>query len=192
MALTAPSVEELLRIVRGHYPAGIDVYEHHQGYRNSPESRALNDARQRAVDERSQTWRELKRGFIDRYGRDQVADWTHWLDACFHFRVYTPSSTPDNKVAAVLLVSFLAPIHITYTVFERRIESGPLPARVVMGLRPETEVLTRELDREATERMQSVRIDWELLQVPVPEISTDHRAFGEATLADLLFTNDWQ
>jgi len=193
MALTVPSTEELLRTVRRYYPAGLDLYEHEEEYRNSSETRALKEARQRAFDERGQAWLELKQGFIDRYGKDQVFDWTHFgLDACFHFRVYTPSSTRGNNVAAVLFVSVLVPIHIMFTVFERRVESGPLPAGVFMGLKPETEAITHELDREAGQRMQSVRIDWQLLQVAVPEISTNHRALGKATLADLLFTDTWR
>src|SRR3954468_6611265 len=190
MAVIIPSVEELLRIVRQYYPSGLDVYEHDQEHRSSPETRALKDIWESAMEERGQAWLGLKRVFADRYGRGRVFDWTHpEMDACFRFRVYTPSSTPGDNTAAVLLVSVLAPIHVTFTVFERETESGPLPPGVFTSPRPETEAITRELDLEASERMQSARIDWKILETPVPHVSTDHRELGKATLADLLFSD---
>jgi hypothetical protein len=154
------------------------------------EIRALKESRRVAEGERGQAWSGLTHVFEMRYGRERVFDWTYLrLNSCFHVRVYTASSTPDDAAAAVLLVSVLAPVHVTFTVFERRIESGPLDPVVFTGPRPETEVLTRELDLEASERMQSALIDWKVLQTPVPEVSTAHRELGKATLADLLFSD---
>src|SRR4051812_44762381 len=126
MALSAPPVDELLRIARRYYPAGLDVYAHEHEYRGSRESLALEEVCRRAIEDRGQAWNGLTRAIADRYGRDRVFDWTYLrLDPCFKFRVYTASSTPDDAAAAVLLVSVLAPIHVTFTVFERRTESGP-------------------------------------------------------------------
>lgn len=193
MAVSVPPVEELLRIVRRYYAAGLDVFEREREYWDSPEMRALNDMRRIAWEERGEAWSGLTRVFADRYPQQKMFDWTHFaLDACFTFRVYTASTTPDNATAAVLLVSILAPVHVTYTVFERRNESGPLPHGIFTGSRPETEALTRELDLEASQRMQSVQIDWKILEAPVPEVATMHRYFGEATLAELLFSDNWR
>lgn len=191
MALSVPPVEKLVRIVRQYYPAGLDTYEHEQEYLSSTEIRALKQCRQAAADQRGQAWSGLTHVLETRYGRERVFDWTHLrADSCFHVRVYTASSTPDDAVAAVLLVSVLAPIHVTFTVFERRDEgSEGFRFEVFTGPRPETEALTRELDLEASERMQSARIDWKILETPVPEISTAHRELGNATLADLLFSD---
>ena len=43
MALSPPPAEELLRIVRRYYPAGINVHEHERECRDSPETRAALD-----------------------------------------------------------------------------------------------------------------------------------------------------
>jgi hypothetical protein len=188
MAVNVLSVEELLRVVRRYYPAGLDVYEHDQQYRDSPETRARKEARQRASEERGEAWEQLKQGFRDRFPSHVWDRSLPWIEPCFHFRVYVPPYNPGRHVSAVLLVSVLAPVHITFTSYEGQTEPGP---DVFMVPRPETEAVRHELDQEATRRMESAHIDWRVLHTPVPEISTDHREFGKATLGDLLFTDGW-
>lgn len=189
---SAPSVQELIRVVHEYYPQGIELDD--PRYKASAEAQRL----QRLIEEAHANlsrWADFVAAVRQAFPGCIVWDKTYlWYDPCYHLHVALPGVVVGGRRfdTVACLLSLLAPV---YAIYASHIDGNPA-GRVARTCYPPLPVAFQSHEQELARRIEEtfgfVRLPKETLVVPMPGLRprTGHFIDKEPVLADLLFTPD--
>lgn len=185
-------VDELIELAYQFYPKG--VWDYDPDYETSAEQLRLLDARQRSVKDVLR-FRALLNRLHMRFPACGIQQRLYLIpqvmDACLPAKLILPTfKVDDGEHALVMLVSILAPYYALYRTLyffkENKVVHAPVLFELSAYEQPYGQAITEEIETTfGYERMPP-----EIGNVLVPGACFRHRALGEATIFDSLFTDD--
>lgn len=180
-----PTLDELVAIARAVHPVG--VAEDDPAYADHP-ALAEQAARRAAAFAAPEAWEELLGTLRRAHGREAVWDWTQPDGTCCrHLRLGLDAGTDDELHELHVAVSFVAPVYLMYASVTPVEDDGfGVPT---VGPPNDDEVA----DTIATQVEEALGVDALALvdaREPLPDVGVRGRPYGEARLADALFTSN--
>jgi hypothetical protein len=194
------SVNALLDLCYEVYPRGVWLADAH--YKDTPESHRQVEAQGRARAEYHGRWRPMLARMKAQFPGCAVHDgslhlWGSGFDPAYSGKLVLPVLAPEEgEHALAFQVSLLAPYYVIYNARFVWQKGGPgegaAPLHEVrLDLSPTDQPYARGLAQEIEAAYGYEPMPLEVGRVGVPEVSTNRRAMGEATIYDCLLSDDW-
>ena len=187
-----PAIQELLDTVYRYYARGVSNDDPHR--KATEESQRLSEVRRHAGADDAR-WQALLEHIERMFPEASVQNDSFHLptgkhDACYSGRIFLRPADGEHFHAVGFMVSLLLPYYVVYS--SRVVDAepgGPRRNDLRFELSPDEVPYASQIARAIEEAWHFEPMPHEMMSVVVPDVATNMRDIGEATLRDLLFSD---